>query len=97
MDFEWDEDKRQSVLAERQVDLVRAARIFEGPVLNRHDGRTDYGERRYQAVGMVGEDCFVVVYTMRDETVRLITAWNGGRRAKARYQASFARRNHTDG
>ena len=91
MEFEWDEDKRRSVLIERNVDLREAALILEGPVITELDGRHDYGELRWISLGLVDGKAFVVVHTeRRDGVIRLITAWQGGRSGKRRYQASFA-------
>jgi len=42
LEFEWDEDKRQAVLEERGLDLLYAARIFNGFVAVRIDIRHDY-------------------------------------------------------
>jgi len=55
------------------------------------DGRKHYGEVRYVSTGFVGDECFVVVHTERDGVIRLITAWKGGRAARAEHQASLAR------
>ena len=41
--FEWDENKRRSVLEERRIDFRDAIRIFDGPVLetpSRHPAET---------------------------------------------------------
>jgi uncharacterized DUF497 family protein len=43
--FEWDETKRRTLVAQRQVDLLYAALIFEGDVLSWPDERRKYGER----------------------------------------------------
>ena len=37
MEFEWDEAKRQTILSERGIDLLYAARIFDGPVTTEPD------------------------------------------------------------
>ena len=97
MQFEWDEHKRQETLARRGVDILRAARIFEGEVLTWTDDRKDYGETRLISVGLVEGVPFVVVHVRRGERTRLITAWKGGRNDAARYQAGIARRNPGDG
>ena len=89
MEFEWDEDKRRRVLAERNVDLIDAALIFEGPVITKADGRHDYGEPRFVSLGMVEGKAFYVVHTTREGVVRLITAWQGGRHGERKYQARF--------
>ncbi len=97
MEFEWDEEKRQAVLKEREVDLARMARIFEGPIITEIDDRRDYGETRKISLGMIEDEAFYVVHTERDGVTRLITAWNGGEHGKRKYQASVAGRHQADG
>lgn len=91
MEFEWDEDKRLKVIAERRVDMLYAALIFDGPVLTRIDDRRNYGETRFISLGLVDDECFVVVYTRRGNTIRLITAWKGGRDERTQYEEGIAR------
>ena len=92
MQFEWDEAKRAEVSAGRGVDLFAAARIFCGLTLDRIDGRFDDAETRMISVGMVADECYIVVHPTRADAVRLITAWKGGERDERRYQDSVARR-----
>lgn len=94
--FEWDQRKREQVIRERGVDLLYAAQIFEGDVLTRIDDREDYGEIRLISLGMVENECFVVVHTRREDAIRLITAWKGGRDERSQYQAGIARRSQVD-
>jgi uncharacterized DUF497 family protein len=89
MQFEWDEGKRQRLLLQRGIDLIRVARIFRGPVITERDTRTNYGEDRDVSIGKVEEDFYVVVHTTRQDVVRLITAWRAGRGARQRYQARY--------
>jgi len=91
LDIEWDENKRTDVLRTRGVDMVYAALIFEGTVLTKKDERTDYGEERFISLGMVEDDCFVVVHTPRGTATRLITAWKGGQLERDQYQAGITR------
>ena len=93
MEFEWDERKRQQVIAARGVDILYAAASFESEVLTRVDDRSDYKEERLISLGMVDDECFVVVHTRRGELTRLITAWKGGRDERKAYEAGIARRN----
>ena len=97
MEFEWDEDKRQAVLAEREFDLLHAARIFNGFVATYVDKRRNYGEERRVSLGLVDGEAYYVVYTEREGVTRLITAWKGGKSGKRKYQASVARRDQSDG
>lgn len=96
MNLEWDEKKRKRVTEERGVDIVYAALIFRGEVLTRIDDRLGYGEVRLVSLGMVQDECFVVVHTERENATRLITAWKGGRDERSFYQAGIARRNRGD-
>lgn len=96
MEFEWDENKRQQIIIERDIDMVYAASIFEGDVLTRTDVRKDYGEIREISMGLVEDECFVVVHTDRNGITRLITAWKGGRDERSEYEAGIARRNQKD-
>ncbi|HSO48324.1 MAG TPA: BrnT family toxin [Rhizobiaceae bacterium] len=96
MVFEWDEAKRQLLIAARKIDLIDAAGIFEGPVVTRTDNRRDYGEVRYISIGFVDGQCFVVVHTERDGVTRLITAWRGGRNEQLKYQAGITGRDKGD-
>lgn len=90
--FEWDEGKRLENLAARGVDFRVAARIFENPVLEAPDTRTDYAEPRFRALGHVGKECFVVAYTWRGQNRRIISAWKVGTDGQKRYTALLRRR-----
>jgi uncharacterized protein len=94
--FQWDERKRQEVIKTRGVDILYAAHIFHDTVVTRVDDRENYGEERLISLGMVGDECFVVIHTERDGETRLITAWKGGRIEREQYQAGVLRRPETD-
>jgi hypothetical protein len=72
--IEFDPVKNDEVFAERGFDLAYVSRMFPGYVLEREDTRP-YRERRYQVIGEVVGEVFVVVYTRRGDICRLITAW----------------------
>jgi uncharacterized DUF497 family protein len=93
MRFEWDETKRVENLRLRQVDFLDATGVFDDPLhIEIPDDRKDYGEERTQIVGMVGDDAYFVVCTMRGEVCRIITAWRLGENGKRRYQKLYERR-----
>jgi uncharacterized DUF497 family protein len=74
MAFSWDEAKSDACCADRGFDFAFATRLFKGAVLERTDGRYDYGEPRVQAIGRIEGLLYVVVYTMRGETTHIISA-----------------------
>lgn len=85
MDLEWDEAKRQAVLAERGVDFADAE-----PALLDERALTliqDHGsEVRYVTVGMgpFGR-LLTVVWTVRGSRRRIITAWKSNARERRHY------------
>lgn len=63
MDFAWDVRKNRRNLALHGIAFEDAARIFEGPTLERVDGRFDYGEQRVYAIGVVNGIEITVIYS----------------------------------
>ena len=89
MEFEWNEEKRQTTINDRGVDFLYAALIFEGETLTREDDREDYGEVRFTSLGLVDDVPYIVIHTKRGENIRLISAWKGGRKDYEKYKNSF--------
>ena len=59
VEFEWDEAKSDACLAQRGFDFAYALQVFFDPHrLIRQDHRWDYGEERYQLLGMVEQRVF---------------------------------------
>lgn len=68
MEFSWDPDKAASNFEKHEIDFQDAAYVFADPFrIEREDARRDYGEIRYQTIGMVNEGLLFVVYTSRSE------------------------------
>lgn len=73
MQFEWDEAKRQSNIHKHGFDFVDAIEVFENVMVTLIDERQDYAESRYIAIGVAKGRIVVVIYTDRDETIRIIS------------------------
>ena len=84
--FQWDPTKRESNLEKHGIDFVRAVRIFEGRVLQRQDTRRDYRELRIVATGEVDDVILTVVYTLRGESIRIISARRASRHEARAYR-----------
>jgi uncharacterized DUF497 family protein len=91
MAFEWDSVKNASNFAKHGVDFDDAARIFDGPVLEKIDRRRDYGEERMAAVGMVNGIEVFVVYTWRGRNRRIISARRANHHEREAYRRAQAR------
>jgi uncharacterized DUF497 family protein len=88
--FEWDEAKRRLNVAKHGVDFRRVVQIFESGVLEMADHRRDYGESRIRCLGEAGGRVYVVVYTLRGENRRIISAWKANAREQRAYYARDA-------
>src|SRR5271166_1336158 len=64
--------ERQANLAKHRIDFQDAKRIFDGPVFERMEHR--HGEDRILAIGLMEDIEIVVVYVMRGERRRIISA-----------------------
>ena len=72
---EFDPAKSAEVFAERGLDLGYVSRAFPGHVLEQEDTQGGYGERRFRVIAELFGEVFVIIYTLRGETCRVITAW----------------------
>ncbi len=89
MNFEWDEAKSEACFRERGFDFAYAARAFFDPDrLIQADTRRSYGEERYQLLGKIEQRLFVVVYTPRDDVLRIISARKANQREVRHYEDS---------
>lgn len=85
MEFEWDAAKSEATFQRRGFDFAYASRLFAGPWMATEDTRTDYGETRLKALGQVGIDILVVIYTWRGDVVRIISARRANRKERAQW------------
>ena len=74
LEFEWDEPKRLSNLQKHAIDFIRACQIFDGFTVEFEDNRYDYGEDRFIAIGETQGLILTVVFTYREDIIRLISA-----------------------
>ena len=87
MEFEWDEAKSDACFADRGFDFAYVARaFFDEDRIVAEDRRWDYGEDRYRLLGAVEGRAFVVIYTVRDSTIRIISARKANRREVREYE-----------
>ena len=76
MRFTWDPDKNLTNVRRHGIAFQDAARIFDGPTVERIDDRFEYDEVRIYAIGLVNGIEITVIYTDRAPDERqLISAW----------------------
>jgi uncharacterized DUF497 family protein len=93
MEFEWDEQKRRVNIAKHGIDFADACQAWEKPIIDPIDERFAGDEYRPTALGVIGADEIIVaiVYTPRDNVLRLISARRARRNERKIYQGQFAR------
>jgi uncharacterized DUF497 family protein len=73
--FEWDAAKVAKNHTKHGVTLEAAREVFKDPfAIEQIDDRKNYGEERFILIGMASGRLLTVVYTMRGEIVRIISA-----------------------
>lgn len=86
MRFEWDTAKARANERKHAVSFEEAASIFRGFCIERPDARRNYGEARCTALGVDSNGVVLnVVYTRRDEAIRIISAWKASRHEREAY------------
>ena len=76
MRYSWDREKNRRNIVRHEIAFEDAAKIFDGPTVEKTDDRFDYGETRVYAVGLVNGLEITVVYTDRNhDERRIISAW----------------------
>lgn len=88
MEFEWDEAKAAANLRKHGVRFSVAIRALLDPDhVETYDGREDYGEDRWAAIGYVDPALLYVVYTIRHgDTYRLISARKANEQERKQYR-----------
>jgi uncharacterized DUF497 family protein len=75
VEFEWDAKKAASNLKKHRISFPFAIQIFlDENRSEKLDENQYYGEDRWITTGLVDEVEIVVVYTIRDQNIRIISA-----------------------
>ena len=89
MEFEWDEAKNNACFVRRGFDFAHAAKaFFDTHRLIEADERQSYGEDRYQMIGAIEGRVFVIVFTPRQDVIRIISARKANHREVKHYENS---------
>ena len=84
--FDWDVEKAEENFLRHGIDFEEAIRIFEGVTVEDEDSRHDYGEIRVRAIGALGSRLITVIYTMRRDVCRVISARHASKNEKKAYR-----------
>jgi uncharacterized DUF497 family protein len=73
-EFEWDATKAAANLAKHEVSFEMAREVFNDQLAVDWLEGHEEGEERFNVLGMVSNRLLLVVYTMRNGTIRIISA-----------------------
>jgi len=88
--FGWDNNKRNRILREREIDFDDARVVFDGPTIVRRSDRKD--EVRYMVFGFLDNVEVVVICTLRGEVCWIISARRARRDERKIYHSRLSRR-----
>lgn len=86
MRISFDPAKNARNIAERGLAFALVAELDWETALVIEDARRDYGERRLQVAGLLGERLHIAVVTHRDNAVHVISLRKANRKEVARYE-----------
>ncbi len=86
MDVVWDPEKAKANFLKHGVRFSDAEGVLYDPMALAREDEASEGERRFVAIGMDHlTRIVVVVFTVRSETVRIISARRASRREREQY------------
>jgi uncharacterized DUF497 family protein len=90
-EFEWDDGKSAANARKHGVTFEEARDVFRDPLaIELLDDREAYGEDRFVLIGMTRSRVLVVVYVLREQRNRIISA----RRAEPNERRAYHEQDH---
>jgi uncharacterized DUF497 family protein len=87
MDISFDSAKSEKNLLARGISFELAAAFEWDSALLVQDLRKNYGERRFQALGLIGNRLHVMVFTPRANKTHVMSLRKANKREVKRYEA----------
>ena len=73
-EFEWDLEKNEKNIARHKLSFEDATLAFDTNYLEYQNLRKDYGEARWIRLAQLNKAIVVIVYTCRNNKIRIISA-----------------------
>ncbi len=91
MQYEWDARKAAINLEKHGVSFEQVRRFDWGRALVWRDDRRDYGEERWIALAPIEQRVHVLVYTLRNGRIRVISLRKANKREQNAWKNAQAR------
>lgn len=85
-ELEWDDAKNKLNIVKHGMDFEDSYKIFANPVVAHRDERMSYGEERWIAFGKLEGRTVTIVYTFREERIRIISMRKGSQNEREAYK-----------
>lgn len=85
LEFGWDDRKNIVNVRKHGIDFADALRVFSDPASVSFESRSQHKETRRLVVGKVSGIFMTIVYTVRGERVRIISARHSHMSERKRY------------
>ncbi len=86
MKIEFDSTKNKRNIQERGISFELAVNFDLETAKIWIDDRKDYGEERFSALGYIGERLFAMVFTVREDALRIISLRKANKREEHFYE-----------
>lgn len=84
-----DETKRRKNLKDHGIDLAELDSTFDASLITLEDTRQAYGEQRMQSLGWFNDRVVFLVWTERDDDIRVISCRYGDKHETRAYFEAF--------
>lgn len=90
MRIEWDREKNTANIRKHRIDFAYVPSMFNGPMLVEFDEREDYGEDRWNGIGILWNIVAVVAFAEpRQDTIRIISARKANGHERKRFERAL--------
>ena len=90
MRFEWDAAKNRANIRKHGFDFADVEEMFQSVLLATPDTRDDYGEKRWQGIGMIrGRIAQVVFCELGPDAIRIISLRKATSRERKKFEKAI--------
>ena len=89
MQFEWDPDKRQAKIEKHGIDFIIVRELFTRPLVFERSNRGN--ETRWKVTGSLKGRFITVIFTLRKDRIRIISARRARENEQKTYEEIFSR------
>ncbi|UVC08508.1 BrnT family toxin [Rhizobium sp. TH2] len=88
--FDWDEEKRNANIRKHGIDFIAAKQVFDDLFgVDDEERSMDYGEMRRKVIGHSAGELLSVVYTLRGDIIRIVSARRASKSERRIYEDSI--------